>query len=170
MATRPYAGKSSERLTALINRHNRRKIVHGVDFTFGDVRAVSHPSYNTEVDLIPKSNFYRPQVVRYTRAPLSAYINNGGILLPVDVFYNEFKVHDILAEISAGTGVDFEERDLINSTHSRAGVQTIQIDATRSLAWVSGQLTFQVTNINARLTAAGAVRVTNDGKVMVNNT
>lgn len=169
MATRPYAGKSSERLTALINRHNRRKIVFGVDFTFGEVRAVIHPSYNTEVDLIPTSNFYRPQVVRYTRAPLSAYINNGGILLPVEVFYNEFKAHDVLAEISAGTGVDFEERDLINSSHTRAGTQTIQIDASRSLAWVSGQFTFQTININARLTSSGAVRVTKDGKVMVNH-
>ncbi len=168
MAQRPFAGKSSERLTALINRHNRRKIVYGVDFTFGDLRIVQHPDYNTEVDLIPKNSFYHPQVIRYTRLPLSAYINNGGVIAPVEILYNEFNAHDILEELAEGLGVDFEARDLINTSHVRASTQTIQIDSSKSLTWVSGSLTFQTTDIDARLTMAGIARATQDGEVMVN--
>jgi hypothetical protein len=96
-------------------------------------------------------------------------VANGGVIAPVDIVYNDFSIYDILEDLAAGVGVDFEERDLVETNHTRANVHTLQIDGSRSLGWMSGEITFQTNNINARLTLADDIRASMpDGEVLVN--
>lgn len=168
MTTAPYSGKSSDRLSALINKHNKRQIVLGEDFVFGKIQIIDDPSrsYNTQVQLISLKDQFKDQTIHYFRPSINAFHNAGGLIKPVKIYRNHFRTHQILTELKEASGLDFETTDLIDDEYERNDHHLITIDSQNSLGWSGGTILIVADNRYARLTMNGALRVTQDNKVM----
>lgn len=168
MSSRPFAGTGTSKLTALINAKNPgRRLVHGVDFVFGKIKVIQAPDYNTEVQILSLREGFRGQTIYYRRPHLNEYHLHGGLVEAVRIYRDEFCPQQILTELAEGTGIDFEERDLVRTQHRRGDRHEIYIDSERSLAWSGGTLRFDAINLRGRLTLDGRLRKTQDGRPML---
>lgn len=146
--TKPYAGASDQRLTALINKDNNSALVLGVDFTFGRPQPFSDfQGRNTKVALAPlkgKPPFTDPEFLHYTRLALT-HLDNlpAGWVQPVAVPSVPFKLRDILANINYALGLNLSADEIVDTTYDAVLAKyRLPIDEGVSLAWIDSDFSF----------------------------
>lgn len=150
MATKPYAGKSLERLIEMVNQDNPDKvIVLGKDFSVGPPLDYSAtPDRNTKVLFtpLPNTRWKGPQDVIYTR--LSIDVLNR---LPVGFIQNTpvnrvpFSIHAILPQINAALGLNLEIEEVVNQTFTeKEEYYPLIIKGDVSYAWKGSSYLFKV--------------------------
>lgn len=142
---RPYGGTSVARLTASVNRANKKNLVYGVDITFSAPLAIANEGRNTKVDVVPLKNLgkYKSASVYYTRLPISVIQSlPEGFTQPVQIYSLPFSVHEILPRINAALGLDltFEEvEDTVYESQEDSYALTIKEGC---LAWLPSSVDF----------------------------
>ncbi len=137
----PYAGKSAERLLAMVNADGGTNYALETDLTFGAVTAFTDSQgRNTRAVVIPtdSATFPRNEYVRYVRLPLSVIDQVPGNVYPtVQIDALPFTTHSILEKINAALGLDLEPDEVINEEHrSIAATYPLKIKVGASLAWL----------------------------------
>lgn len=143
MSTNPYAGISSKRLVDLINATNQSQLVEGVDFRFGEPRAIpGAEGFNTRVRLHRLTAQYAADIdIEYTRRPISDLADlPEGIIGTLMFDTSSFRVHDILGLINAEYGLNLLPHEVVNERfvgHRDSFPLTI---SESSLAWEPGSV------------------------------
>lgn len=148
----PYRGRSSARLTALINAANNKNIVEGVDFTYGTPVAISPDTMgrNTKVTLHPAtgSHYKAPQDIFYTRLGIDALTR-----LPPDsvdavlIWGIPFSVHQMLPNINFALGLDLLPEEVEDTVYNaEQPTYTLRLLNT-SLAWHDSVFQFRATTV-----------------------
>ena len=146
---RPYSGLSAYRLTAMINKDNRKSLRLGIDFTFGPpAEFEDEEGRNTQVVITPVfgSRFKGPETVYYKRLSLTA-LNRlpQGSVLSVAVPPGSFWIHDILPRINEGLGLNLSPGEVVNEFfEDELLAYPLRIDSSVSLTWIDSEFTFVV--------------------------
>jgi hypothetical protein len=147
--TKPYAGASDQRLTALINQDNNSALQLGVDFTFGSPQPYSDSTgRNTEVILTPvpgRPYAPTPEPVHYVRLALTVLDDLPvGWVKPVSIRSVPFSIRGILANINAALGLDLIADEVVDATYSvEADQYPLAVNEAVSLAWIDSDFQFK---------------------------
>lgn len=151
MATpKPYGGTSVARLTASVNRANRKNLKYGVDITFGAPQEIAIKGRNTQVDVIPlkNTNKFKTAPVYYTRLPIGVISAlSAGFRKPVEIYSVPFSIHEILPRINAALGLDLVIEEVENTTYTeRQSSYTLTIKE-GSFGWLPSSVEFEAEQI-----------------------
>jgi hypothetical protein len=147
--TKPYAGRSADRLTALINRANSSAPrTLGVDFTFSTPSAYSDGTpRNTKVTMVrvPGTKYKADAEIHYIRLTLNVLDDlPAGWVKSVEVPQLPFNLHAILDVINDALGLNLEAGEVedVQYTEQQASyVLPIRDDV--SLAWLNSHWAFK---------------------------
>lgn len=155
---KPYAGKSNDRLTTLINADNRLiaeeageeyvDLVEGVDFTYGIMAAAVGPGgRNTKIEIIPTDlDNFTTSTPGYTRLSIDTLSQlPEDYTDPLEILTYPFSIHDILDEINAALGLDLTPEEVVNTVINTPAMRhPLTINAT-SVAWIASTYNFRTT-------------------------
>lgn len=147
--TKPYAGRSADRLTALINQANSSAPrTLGVDFTFSAPSAYSDgvTARNTKVTMqrVPGTRYKADAEIHYIRMPLEV-LNDlpAGWVKSVEVPALPFNLHALLAAINTALGLNLEAEEVEDTQYTvQQSSYRLPIRDDVSLAWINSNYAF----------------------------
>lgn len=170
MATKPYFGKSDERVLELANVKNATDWQLGVDFEWGAVETATAPGgRNTRIEVKSLRNEYTDQWLYFRRQPPSEIdIQPEGNVVPVDIPQYPFSIHEILPLLNEALSLDLTTADVENETFTEERASFPLTFKENNYAWLPGVYNFAVVTTipqNVRLvdTAGTKARVTSAG-------
>lgn len=166
--TKPYSGRSLDRLVSLINLNNGLNLNYNTDFTLTNLTSVVGTNgRNTQLTFTPRQfQFYNNQNIQYKRLSL-AVLNT----LPAEEIQKvviqrvPFFTHEVLPEINEALGLNLDPSEVLNELHTSI-VDSYRIkirDNSASFAWLESEFYFQAQHQNVRLMEDGSVRLMEDG-------
>lgn len=137
----PYAGKSVQRLTQMLNEDGGTSYVHGTDLTFGASSAYTDSQgRNTRTVVHPADHvtFPKDEYVRYIRLDLAVLgLIPGNVYPVVQVDALPLTIHSILDKINEALGLDLEPSEVVNEEH-RSIQSEYPLKIADSIAWLPG--------------------------------
>lgn len=167
MATKPYAGRSEDRVLGLANVKNATEYQLGIDFNWGAVEPASAPAgRNSRIEVKSLRDTHTDQWLYYRRQPPAEIdMQPEGNVVEVEIPNYPFTIHEILPLLNAALSLDLQEHEVEDTTFTDQQASYPLTFKAGGLAWLPGVYNFRVKldippNVRLVDTAGTKVRIT----------